>query len=344
MVNQPSPVAPIEPDSTNPPVRSRCFKGKIGVLLASAVISVVLCELALRIFFRDEKSAVSDPANLNYRYDPQLGWFPRSNSTTRVTASRTVTAIHNRDGLRGPERVEGNQPAVVFLGDSLVWGFDVEENERFTEKLQARHPEWTVYNFGVSGYGTDQEYLLLQRYFENYHPALVFLIICGDNDNEDNAWNFRGGCYKPYYTLEGGHLKVNGVPVARSARTFLAEHKFLAHSMMIRLCARAFYRLESPPPKKNPDPPTGALLLDMRKYVVERGALFAIGLQHSHAELEQFLRNFRIPYVDLSTTNSAHTYSAFGNHWTPEGHTFVANKIDAFLGRNETTNDTNKHE
>ena len=318
----------------SPRLRSGRLAPKLGVLLVSGMIGLSVCELGLRTLYREERSAASDAANLSYHYDRQLGWFPSAKSKARITGSRTVTAIHNRDGLRGPEGTPSNKPGIVFLGDSLVWGFDVEAHERFTEKLQTKHPEWAIYNFGVSGYGTDQEYLLLQRYFERYRPRLVFLVICGDNDNEDNAWNFRGGYYKPYFTLEKGQLKLNGVPVPKSARTFYAEHRVWSRSMIVRLCARGYYRLRSPRPKKNPDPPTGVLLLEMRKYVVENGASFAVGLQHSQAELEQFLRQFRIRYVDLSTTNSGHTYSRFGNHWTPEGHSFVAEKIDRFLREN----------
>jgi len=79
------------------------------------------------------------------------------------------------------------------------------------------------------------------------------------------------------------------------------------------------------------EPPTGAILLDMKTYVAKKGAFFAIGLQHSNGELERFLEQFSIPYVDLTTTNSAYCYPTYGNHWTPEGHSFVADKIDRFL-------------
>src|SRR5262249_16029882 len=161
-----------------------------------------------------------------------------------------------------------------------------------------------IYNFGVSGYGTDQEYLLLQKYYEQYRPRLVFLIICGDNDNEDNAWNFRGGYYKPYFKLEGGHLKVHGVPVPTSEKTFLAQHRHLWQSFFMRLLVRGYFNQRGPRPVKNEDPPTGAILLEMRKYMMERGGLFAVGLQRSNEELEKFLRKFQIPYVDLTTTNS----------------------------------------
>jgi hypothetical protein len=304
---------------------------RLGLLALSLGICLALSESALRVFLKEELSPSEDGTNLGYKYDPGLGWFPVPNSSKRFTASRTVTLTHNSDGFRSPEPVQSNKPVIVFLGDSLVWGFDVEANERFTEQLQSRHPEWDVRNLGISGYGTDQEYLLLQRYFEQYHPRTVFLVICGDNDNEDNSWNFRGGYYKPFYTLEDGHLKVNGVPVPRSEKVIFSEHPSICRSYLVRLIVRAYCARTLPQPSKTSDPPTGAILLDMRSFVAGKGASFAVGLQWSHPELEQFLQKYEIPYVDLSATNAGQRYPGFGGHWTPEGHAFVADKIDGFL-------------
>jgi hypothetical protein len=297
------------------------------------LIPIAFAEIGLRLLFRNNLAELEVEKNLAYRYDPELGWFPAANSNKRLTFSRTITATHNSEGFRGPEPVKNHKPGIIFLGDSFVWGFDVEVSERFTEKLQAKHPEWAIYNFGVSGYGTDQEYLLLRKYFDQYQPAAVFLVICGDNDNEDNAWNFRDGYYKPYFTLQGGGLKLNGVPVPKSGRTFFAEHKLLSRPYLTRLLVGSYYKLSSPPPVKNEDPPTGALLLDMRSYVTNKGASFAVGMQQWHPDLEKFLQNYNIPHVDLTTTNPAHRYTAFGKHWTPEGHSLVADKIDQFLSK-----------
>lgn len=307
------------------------FGRKLILLVLSLCVCLALCELGLRIFCRASLGPADDERSLTYRYDPELGWFPVANSTKRFTGSRTITVHHNSKGLRDAEPVQTSRPAILFLGDSLVWGFDAEESERFTEKLQAMHPEWAVYNFGVSGYGTDQEYLLLQKYFAEYRPRMVFLVVCGDNDNEDNAWNIRGGYYKPFFTLERGSLKVNNVPVPKSEKVFLATHRVLCAPYVVRLVARAWFKLKSPPAFRNPDPPTGALLLDIRKYVTDRRASFAVGLQHSHPDIEKFLRDFQIPYISLETTNPAHIYADFGHHWTPEGQAFVAHKIDEFL-------------
>lgn len=162
---------------------------KPSALLLSLLVALALGEGILRVFFARDFWRMSDEKNLCYRYNATLGWFPIPNSTRTITASRTITVHNNSKGFRGPEHIISAKPGIMVLGDSFVWGYDVEEPERFTEKLQARHTEWAVYNLGVSGYGTDQEYLLLQKYFATYRPKVVLLVFCVENDRLDNSSN-----------------------------------------------------------------------------------------------------------------------------------------------------------
>ena len=70
-------------------------------------------------------------------------------------------------------------------------GIDSEANERFTELLKLKLPDYKVLAAGVAGFGTDQEYLLLKRLWPKVKPAVVVLIFCSDNDRLDNRTNKR---------------------------------------------------------------------------------------------------------------------------------------------------------
>lgn len=306
---------------------TRRTRFSLAALVLSLCVSLGIAEVALRLVFKDSVLIAPGERNLGYRYDERLGWLPIPNSQRRFTATRTVDVHHNSKGLRGPERVNTGKPAMIFLGDSFVWGYDAEVDERFTERLQARHPDWTIWNFGVSGYGTDQEFLLLQQWFDEYSPRLVVTVYCAENDRQNNSCNFSFGCYKPYFTTEGSALKLNGVPVPRSTAVVCAEHSLLCQSYVVRLMVQAWKKLTLPPPIKNADP-TCAIISAMQQYVHSRGALFALALEGRDPGLERFLADEKIPYVDLS---QAERYPSFGNHWTPAGHLFVCNKIDQFL-------------
>jgi hypothetical protein len=233
---------------------------------------------------------------LTYRHDAQLGWFPIDNSKKTVSDSRPISVTHNSTGFRGAEYTKTDKPVMLFLGDSFVWGYDVEVSERFTEKLQTKHPDWAIRNLGVTGYGTDQEYLVLQHYFDTYRPRIVFLIFCTENDPEDNSRNFNLGFYKPYFTTNGGTLKLNGVPVPRSERVFRANHDQLCRSRLLLLLARVYYRLTAPTPRRFDDP-TRAILTDMQKYLQSKGAPLLVGFTKSCPALETFLTDAGIPHL-----------------------------------------------
>lgn len=314
-------------------VWSRSIILNLCLSLAALLVTASLAEMALRLFFRANLALVDDERNLLYRYDPYLGWFPIPSQGKNLLASRVFTVVHNREGFRDPDSKAHAQNGIMFLGDSFVWGYDVDAPERFTDKLRQRHPEWTLYNLGVSGYGTDQEFLLLQKHFDSYKPRVVFLVFCVETDHDDNSSNFRyQGYYKPYCTASEGELQLRGVPVPRSDRVFFAEHSLLSRSYLVRLMARAFYKFTAEAVLQNPDP-TGGILRAMHDYVKSQGAVFCVGLTRRDPTVEAGLRELQVPYVDLSTSLR---YPQFGNHWTPEGHTFVCDQIEAFfIGREQ---------
>jgi hypothetical protein len=301
---------------------------RLLLLVISLGITCLIAEGTLRFCFRKQLGLVQDERSLLYRYDPGLGWFPVPNGRAHFRASRGITVVNNSDGFRAPEYVPTTKPGVLFVGDSFVWGYDVEAEERFTEKLQDSHPEWAVYNLGISGYGTDQEYLLLQKYFDGFKPRVVFLVYSIETDDDDNSTNARyGGYYKPYCTVEGNRLQLHGVPVPRSERVFFAEHPGVTRFYLLRLLARGYFKLAAPLELHNPSP-TGAIIRTMKMYVESKGAVFVAGLTGSDPEIEKYLRFYGIPFVDLTTTLR---YKDYGWHWTPEGHDFVARKVEEFL-------------
>jgi hypothetical protein len=62
-------------------------------------------------------------------------------------------------------------------------------------------------NAGVSGYGTDQQFLLMKRLWNDVNPKYVVLTFCVDNDRDDNTSSYRYRKYHKPYFVPG---KVNG--------------------------------------------------------------------------------------------------------------------------------------
>src|SRR3954470_23754325 len=161
----------------------------IGAVAIVLVATLAVLEVMLRLVdLRELREGVSE-RSLSYQYDAELGWIPIPGSTSAVTNARTIQARHNSLGLRDEEFTPDAKPTIMFLGDSLVWGLDAEAGERFSELLKPRLPNYRILAAGVSGFGTDQEYLLLQKLWPTVKPAIVVLIFCTDNDRDDNRSN-----------------------------------------------------------------------------------------------------------------------------------------------------------
>lgn len=308
-------------------MRDRSWLPLLALVGASGLVSLLLAEGVTRLAADPGLAARHDERSQLYRYDAELGWFPLENSRRPFTGSRTIQVEHNRDGFRDVPHGAKTKPRVAFLGDSFVWGYDVEANARFTDLLAARWPEREVLNLGVSGYGTDQEWLLLQRFFDRYRPDLVFLVISQQNDRIDNRVNLNyGGYYKPYFVLDGG-LALRGVPVPRAFHYFFSEHPQLARSHLLRAVARLWFERRAPPLVQNPDP-TLAILGALRAYLAERGCELRIGVHGGSTRLPYALELDGFRFLDLENN---YRFPEQGRHWTPEGHRFVASKLDAYL-------------
>ncbi len=157
-----------------------------------------------------------------WQFDPELGWHHRpSTSGWLVSPEFSVEYRINSAGLRdrevGREKKAGQRRLLCF-GDSFVEGWGVKQEERVSEGLAARLPGVEVINFGMAGYGTDQEWLLFEKQGQQYQPDFVVLFFYG-NDLWNNAARQGIGAergYKPFFQLEpGGRLQLKGVPVKK---------------------------------------------------------------------------------------------------------------------------------
>ena len=190
-------------------------------ILISLIILIGGGEIIARILMKNYY--ILDEMNLTYRYDEEIGWFPIENSSKQYTGTRLIHVQHNQSGFRDIEHGPKKKKRMVFLGDSFVWGYDVEYGERFTELLQERLPDWEIINMGISGYSTDQELLLIEKWFDNYKPDIVFVIVC-DNDSLGNRSNKMHRYYKPYFTyVENKRIK-HGIPVPKSLPYYTAKY------------------------------------------------------------------------------------------------------------------------
>jgi hypothetical protein len=135
------------------------------------------------------------------------GWF--------VSEGKAFVTI-NGDGFRDVSHARNKPPDTVriaVLGDSYAEALQVPLDQAFwrvlgkelatCDALHGRKVE--ILNFGVSGYSTAQEYLLLQKRVWGYQPDVVLLAFLTGNDVADNHPDL-GAAAAPFYRFEADQL------------------------------------------------------------------------------------------------------------------------------------------
>jgi lysophospholipase L1-like esterase len=247
----------------------------LALLAASLLCGLLLIESALRLM------GWSFPIFMHP--DVDLGWSHRPGIVGWSSHENTVYLRMNRFGFRGPDWPQ--QPAtdtfrIAVIGDSFVESSHLPDEHSLTSLIESRlsvcpafsdrHVE--VLNFGVSGYGTAQEYLLLQRKVVLFHPNLVLLAIYVGNDVSDNirSLSVENQKARPYFIeLPSGELQLD--TSFRSTDTFRNAmggdwQKRLVNASYLLQALKQFY-------KKSSIIPAPIEAQDFRRGTVENKAL-----------------------------------------------------------------------
>lgn len=155
-----------------------------------------------------------------YTGDPHRGWALRPNAEGWVADETRQYVRLNRHGFRDAER-NYDKPAdtirIVVLGNSWTEAMQVPLNKNYCSVLERKLGELSCYagkqievlNFGVSGYSTAQELLLLQQEVWKYHPDIVIVAFYSARDVANNVRQFNNAAepaQSPYFVYRGDSL------------------------------------------------------------------------------------------------------------------------------------------
>jgi hypothetical protein len=191
----------------------------VALVAASVLFSLLLLELGCRLVRMGPEGLVhwpniarqrmsnaengADPCT--YAYDAELGWTSPPNCTS---AGYNVDAEGYRKTPAGPNLM---QPPVLVTGSSFAKGDEVADEEAWPAYLQEMIGR-RVLNGGVGGYSLDQTVLRAERLALRAKPVLVIASFTPDDVRRTElkvAWSRD----KPYFTVRGGHLELQNVPV-----------------------------------------------------------------------------------------------------------------------------------
>ncbi len=188
---------------------------KLLLILFSTMISLALCEIALRLLGYKFSGST-------YTADLLLGWALRPGASAWEADEGVARSKINSHGYRDRERTLSKPQGVyrvAVLGDSLTEARQVVMDKMFTslaeEELNRRHcfgeREVEVLNFGVPGYGTGQQLLQLRERVWKFSPDMIVLQFYSGNDiyNNHRALNVSPPDQAPYFLLRNGKLELD---------------------------------------------------------------------------------------------------------------------------------------
>lgn len=162
--------------------------GSLVLLLVSSLLALIVAEFIFRAYKQiGWQRAVKYHQHMLYLMLPdsplEYALRPGVNRENEVVDSGIKWSYQlNADGFRGDEfDVQSNNKRVLFIGDSYTFGWGVDQQEVLPyqlEQLLAGPPyamNVDIYNLGVPGYNTVQEFHLLNQVLDRYSPELVMV-------------------------------------------------------------------------------------------------------------------------------------------------------------------------
>ena len=341
-----------------PPLRSLARRlARRGLLLlvwlALMLVPFLVCEVVVRTF---------TPQAIMPRYVESAPWGVRKNMADirgrHYSGEIDVTITTNSQGFRGTREFSPKpKPGVLrilLLGDSVSFGYGVNENETFAIRLEhllaAAKIKAEVINLSVSGFGTAEELVQYEAVGAALAPDLVILGYF-TNDPMNNQ-------ISRLYALQGREVKrlpqsfAPGMAIRDNLDrlpfyTFLAQHSQLVTFFRNQVSGKllAYYQAKNRPAGTPPPPPpdplappsatseeldlTRALLLAFERKVMQSGArLVVLDIPQKTGPLFPPEVSFapETRRVDLWPALAAkpHAFYALDCHPTAYGHDLIA--------------------
>jgi len=207
------------------------------LLTLACLITALLGEMALRFihWYRD------GPLTL----DETLGWRARENyrfDGFSENADGTQYPVHitqNEYGFRMFGDVRSRSSKILVIGDSFTHAIQVSDGKTYYAYIRdTLHTE--VFAYGGDGYGTLQEYMVLDSYFDLIKPDLILWQYC-ENDFINNAAELEkqskinnNGLVRPYW-VSGQIVYVLPKRYSASIRQFALEYSRLLYLVISRM-------------------------------------------------------------------------------------------------------------
>ena len=212
----------------------------LGLTLGGLLMGVIIGEVGLRVASIEGFQKIGDfvdsaPTGF-HTSDRDLGWKLKPGASGEWKGEGASFVRVNSEGLRDREHTKAKPPntlRVAVLGDSFTEAIHVPVEQTFWSKLERKlgnceavkgRKNVEVINFGVQGYGTAQELIMLRQKVWDYNPDIVVLAFFIGNDVINNSPKLEYDRYRPFFVYDASGKLVpdmafrNLAPIDRNER------------------------------------------------------------------------------------------------------------------------------
>jgi hypothetical protein len=324
------------------------------LMSVALVFAVVLAEAVPRLWFG--MSATFEPRDREIVKG--IGWRPVENLSTdrEVPGFGRVRYNTVKDGFRVFGDSGSSKPKVLAIGDSFTEAVMVNDGEAYYHHLAKVRPDLEWFAIGAGGYGTLQEYMLLDQVVDTVKPDLVLLqmhpndLINNSHALESRSTTNSNQMTRPYW--EQGRV-VERFP---ENREWGALYRLVRHSYLLRLLnvnlllfrSKSADSIERTLDVNDPDVINATeATVELLRMIRERSRVpvvaFAVRSEQyfafwSRAEVCRRAGIRFIPGVGEAVDAAAErgepvTGAPVDSHWNGRGHEMAARLIDAWLRR-----------
>lgn len=204
-------------------------------------MSLLVALTLLEVGFRGIRYVVRGPSSRPTVHDAELGWVhnvkrpvvTRKNSCGQDVVTQPAPSPHL---VRRP--LDGSGTRLLFLGDSSTHAHEVSTGAAYYDVVDAiGHGRYAVWAAGAGGYGNLQEYLLLEKIYEEIQPEVVIWQLDA-NDVNDNVYRLDSAVLnnnaqpRPYLDPVSGDIEFRN-PALRLLRISQGARFVLSRLMVL---------------------------------------------------------------------------------------------------------------
>jgi hypothetical protein len=213
-------------------VRRRLTLKHFCFLAIIAFASLLLLEVSARVAFAVRRTFGTQPR----AYSAKLGWVTRANQSLTYDLPRYGRVQYSTDryGFRVFGDPKSDKLRVLVIGDSFTAAGTVSDGSPYYSKLAASNPGIEVFAYGCGGYGTLQEYMILDEVWDEIKPQLLVLQF-SSNDIINNDCALESASVSNNNHMTRPYLRDSQIKMRFPCQDYGPLYKLVQYSEVLRL-------------------------------------------------------------------------------------------------------------